>query len=99
MSARLDMNAVVLGLIDAKHAADDLDGLTLATDKASGTRRTEVAEATRALLALADRLDLLAAMVRQEYWLLKGQQRIADRTIADTFDHNLAPYITPGGTA
>lgn len=93
MSTEVKMNAIILGLIDARHAADALDGKVLDLDSKAGTRRPEVADTTRSLLALADRLDLLAAMVRQEYWLVKGQQRVADRSIADTFDPALKPYL------
>lgn len=91
--AALDLNPVLTGLIDATHAAEDLDGLDLAIDKASGTRRPEVADATRSLLALADRLDLLSALVRQEYWLLKGQQRVGTTRSVDTLDQSLKHYL------
>jgi hypothetical protein len=93
VTTEVKMNAVILGLIDARHAADALDGVTLDLDARGGTRRPEIADTTRSLLALADRLDLLAAMVRQEYWLVKGQQRVADRSMADTFDQSLKPYL------
>lgn len=92
-TASLDMNPIISGLIEARHAADDLEGLELQIDKANGTRRVEMAEATRSLLALADRLDLLAGLVRQEYWLLKGQQRAVGRSFTDTLDPNLKAYL------
>lgn len=91
--ATLDLNPVIHGLIDASHAADDLDGTLVDMDAKGGTRRPEVAETTRSLLALADRLDLLAAMVRQEYWLLKGQQRVMSTRSVDTLDSTLKAYL------
>lgn len=93
MTTEVKLHAVITGLIDARHAADDLDGKVLDLDAKGGVRRPEVADTTRSLLALADRLDLLASMVRQEYWVVKGQQRVADRSIADTFDPALKPYL------
>lgn len=93
LRAQIDMHSIQVGLIDATHAADALGEVTLDVDGPGGTRRPEVAEVTRSLLALADRLDLLAALTRQEYWLIKGQQRTSDRRIADTFDERLKPYL------
>lgn len=78
MNVEVKMHTVLTGLIDARHAADDLDGMVLDMDARGGTRRPEIAEATRSMLALADRLDLLAALVRQEYWRVKGQRRLDD---------------------
>lgn len=91
--ASLDMHPVLSGLIDATHAASDLDDLVLDVDGPGGTRRPEVAEATRSLLALADRLDLLSALVRQEYWLLKGQRRVETTRPVDTLDQSLKHYL------
>lgn len=72
----VNLHAVIMGMLDAQEAAERVNGLALDPDTKGGSRRPEVAEATRSLLALADRLDLLAAHVRQEYWALKGQKRL-----------------------
>lgn len=77
-TVEIKMHDIEVGLIDARHAAEDLNGKVLDLDAKGGTRRPEVAEATRSLLALADRLDLLAALTRQEYWRVKGQRRLDD---------------------
>ena len=72
----VNLNHVVLSLDDLANEAAAMNGRKHDPDGPGGSRRPEVAATTRDLLALADRLDLCAALVRQEYWALKGRERL-----------------------
>lgn len=74
----IELHATRNELRKAEEVVSDLHGLEVDPDATTGRRRPEVAGITRDLLALADRLDLAASMVRQEYWAVKGYDRAVE---------------------
>ena len=74
--SHVDLSNVTDALDDCMTEADTLNATEYQVDGQGGTRRPDLAQTTRRLLALADRLDLAAALVRQEYWAVKGNDRI-----------------------
>lgn len=74
--SHVDLHTVVYALEDARREADALNGTEFDVDGPGGSRRPDLAQTTRRLLALSDKLDLLAALARQEYWAMKGNERV-----------------------
>lgn len=72
----VDLHTVTTALQEAVVESDTLNATPYEIDPPGGRRRPDLAQTTRRLLALSDRLDLAAALVRQEYWAMKGDERI-----------------------
>lgn len=76
----IDLDTVRERLTTALTLVDNLDGIDLVdTDTGNPTRsksntsqRERAAAMSRELLHLADHLDLTAALVREQYWTMKG---------------------------
>lgn len=77
MSA-VELHATINELEDLLEAARAHQGTVVEVDGPGGRRRPEVAAISRDLLCISDRLALLSAMVRQEYWALKGEPRVVE---------------------
>lgn len=77
MSA-IELHATIHELESLLSVAKAHQGTRVETDAPGGRRRPEVAAVSRDLLALSDRLALLSAMVRQEYWAIKGEPRVVE---------------------
>jgi hypothetical protein len=78
MSAVVELHATISELEAALKLARAHHGTQIEYDAPGGRRRPEVAAITRDLLCLSDRLSLLAGMVRQEYWAIKGEPRAVE---------------------
>ena len=76
--SQIDLSVVHSQMIDLTDSVQHLDGVDLDDNDAVANKRQYAAEVTRDLLHLADSLDLLAALVRNEYWRTKG---FSDRTV------------------
>jgi hypothetical protein len=74
----VELHATIIELETALEVARAHHGTKIEYDAPGGRRRPEVAAITRDLLCLSDRLTLLAAMVRQEYWAIKGEPRAVE---------------------
>ena len=88
---KLSTQPIITALDQQRDALLMLQGLELDIDGPGGTRRADVARVTRQLLSVADRLDLLSALVRQEYWATKGLSRVDAPDVAD--DLAAQPYL------
>ena len=62
----------VTNLISERHGLD-LDDSEAIVDQTRSKARTFRAEKSREMLLLADRLDLVANLVRNEYWYARGE--------------------------
>jgi hypothetical protein len=74
--SHVDLHTVTFALQEAAQESDTLNATEFDVDGPGGKRRPDLAQTTRRLLALSDKLDLAAALVRQEYWAMKGNERI-----------------------
>lgn len=77
MSA-VELHATIHELEALLAACKAHQGTVIEVDGPGGRRRPQVAAITRDLLAISDRLALLSAMVRQEYWAIKGEPRAVE---------------------
>lgn len=74
----IDLNRVRHVLDEAQELVDDLHGLqlddsTAVTSQSKGKARQERAQRSQELQLLATRLELAAALVRNEYWFARGE--------------------------
>ncbi len=63
----------IVDLIDGLHGVD-LDDVGAIESQTKSKIRTFRAEKSKELLLLADRLELCANLVRNEYWYAKGEE-------------------------
>lgn len=68
----INLDTVSEVLVVAEDEIQRLHGIDLDDGDSIGNRKQWAAEVTRDLLALADSLDLAAALVRNQYWQAKG---------------------------
>jgi hypothetical protein len=69
---KINLDRIDRLMVQADHALSLLDGRELDDAEAASTKRRDAAKVSRELLHLADTLDAAAALVRQEYWAVKG---------------------------
>lgn len=70
----INLSTVRSQMSDLFAVTKDLDGIDLDDTEGIDQPRQWAAEVSRDLLHLADSLDLLGALVRNEYWKTKGYE-------------------------
>lgn len=71
MSRDINLIEVSLGLREATLEVEALHGRAVSTDR--GAKNADAGSTNRDLLYLADRLQTLSMLVRNEYWVARGQ--------------------------
>lgn len=68
----IQLDGVIDSLTTAVRALSQLNGVDVLDTNSTQTKKGRVAEITRDLLFIADSLQLVSGLVRNEYWAVKG---------------------------